>query len=1097
MKEIDEINSAQDEVFKSHLQNEKWKKLINYIQNDKKTILKNEQLIKDSVYIQENDDTLFYFEDETNILRFTPKLDFILQILQIIEFNKENFMDRLFYQILQRIEEFKKPQIIQFIESFPESRFFSILEQYLSNYDFLYSLVDVYPKKMVEYLPQLKAQKEWRIILRLYDFDNSLTDRFPEIFLEVLEEKCINYSQIQNFIKNFDHDLKERVKVILETKKDDFLTNLSPFSKLSLLNLEKKTYGWFDNVFFVMTDDEIKDIVWNALQIEHYYKYSNNIIYAYIVHDILLSIVWNGKGHLLIPFFDKILEYNHKQPVSDFLKNNPKEIENVEDIPALILKLDYFSEIFLSQTFLNLFDYDINVFSAFLKAKVRYWKILKFFKRNFRENSDEYDKEILKLYKNFDFNLKTDYEICLSFFLYSNDYYENKQYFPSIPRELFEKKVEKYLDSLSTQRKPFLNLLQSWLICDKYNDFSITIQNKIIESFSYQLFTFLLMLVQSTKISNPIIVKILNLVKFKDYKNYGANNQIFLILKFILMNYSLSEEQIDIINELLKQSPDQPLKAQIYSYLGEFKSAVEIWEKILPTIYIRKWFITQKASYLGDLMNLEPIFSYTKKQDYISTLKFLDTEFHLLDITSQESTNFGFKFRFLQIKAQLNHILNKISSGRKIHDNSYIEEILKSINQLKNKNIPDSEKNYLKFLYKFVDLLKIIQNMDSNEILPFVKENIQTMQIPNKNDFRYNQFLDWINDLNNIPEFSSLKFSNPVTFCPVNSIIKDIIFYHIKVINSTGTQEKEILWKFSDKKSQFLMNISNSFKLIQVSVITEKRTLEKPIIIYPKNSLIEIRQLPNSINKIEPKENSKTQFDYKFYIKGDNFQDLLPIVLNFKESNLCGLTIKCNILLKHETSEINPESFLISSLEATFQRLLNKKKDLRKTEKPISSMLDLGIRGLLEHIGIQVKLEDPGGESSTGKETGERDFIFTWKNKEFAILEALRLVTKKKNKVILDHLKKIFQYDSIGHKTLIIACYVNENLNLEEEWNNYCYLVNNFTWKYPQEGYLQDISEDLPHEIKKGLTFHKRNTQDEPNVTIYHYLIHGFEFVKS
>ena len=46
-------------------------------------------------------------------------------------------MDRLFYQILQKIEEFKKPQIKQFIESFPESRFFSILEQYLNNSDFL------------------------------------------------------------------------------------------------------------------------------------------------------------------------------------------------------------------------------------------------------------------------------------------------------------------------------------------------------------------------------------------------------------------------------------------------------------------------------------------------------------------------------------------------------------------------------------------------------------------------------------------------------------------------------------------------------------------------------------------------------------------------------------------------------------------------------------------------------------------------------------------------------------------------------------------------------------------------------------------------
>ena len=166
------------------------------------------------------------------------------------------------------------------------------------------------------------------------------------------------------------------------------------------------------------------------------------------------------------------------------------------------------------------------------------------------------------------------------------------------------------------------------------------------------------------------------------------------------------------------------------------------------------------------------------------------------------------------------------------------------------------------------------------------------------------------------------------------------------------------------------MNISNSFKLIQVSVITEKLTLEKPVIIYPKNSLIEIRQHSNSTNKIKPKENSKTQFEYKFYIKGDNFENLLPLELNFKESNLCGLTIKCIILLKHESSEIIPDSFLISCLETTFQRLLNKKKDLRRTENPISSMLDLGIRGLLEYFDFQVKLQDPGGESSSGKETG-------------------------------------------------------------------------------------------------------------------------------
>ena len=97
----------------------------------------------------------------------------------------------------------------------------------------------------------------------------------------------------------------------------------------------------------------------------------------------------------------------------------------------------------------------------------------------------------------------------------------------------------------------------------------------------------------------------------------------------------------------------------------------------------------------------------------------------------------------------------------------------------------------------------------------------------------------------------------------------------------------------------------------------------------------------------------------------------------------------------------------------------------------------------------------------------------------------------------MDHLKKIFKYDSIGHKTLIIACYVNENLNLEEEWNNYCYLVNHYNWKHPQAGYLQIDNKNIPHEKKKGLTFHKRNTKDVPNVTIYHYLIHGFEFDKS
>ena len=206
-------------------------------------------------------------------------------------------------------------------------------------------------------------------------------------------------------------------------------------------------------------------------------------------------------------------------------------------------------------------------------------------------------------------------------------------------------------------------------------------------------------------------------------------------------------------------------------------------------------------------------------------------------------------------------------------------------------------------------------------------------------------------------------------------------------------------------------------------------------------------------------------------------------------------TVNCDIFLKHISYEIDPIEFLISYLEKNFMMLLNKKKDLKIKENPISSMLDLGIRGLLEFLGFQVKLQDPGAESSSRKETGERDFIFTWENKEFVVLEALRLVSRKNNKsAILEHLKKIFQYDSIGHKTLIIVCYVNENLNLVDEWNNYCNLANNFNWKHPQEGILLDDSKKMPHEIKKGLTFHKRNTQDEPNVTIYHYLIHGFEF---
>lgn len=132
------------------------------------------------------------------------------------------------------------------------------------------------------------------------------------------------------------------------------------------------------------------------------------------------------------------------------------------------------------------------------------------------------------------------------------------------------------------------------------------------------------------------------------------------------------------------------------------------------------------------------------------------------------------------------------------------------------------------------------------------------------------------------------------------------------------------------------------------------------------------------------------------------------------------------------------------------------------------------VRDLLSMKGYFIKDQTRRGYSSSGKKTGEADFLIEISDMPFSIIEALNLSNLDKS-YLNTHLDKIYNYDTTGNSFNVCLSYV-ETKDFGSFWKKYCDYVCSYTYPFDLIEYRKDADKSFPYsEIRFMTTTHNRN----------------------
>ena len=166
------------------------------------------------------------------------------------------------------------------------------------------------------------------------------------------------------------------------------------------------------------------------------------------------------------------------------------------------------------------------------------------------------------------------------------------------------------------------------------------------------------------------------------------------------------------------------------------------------------------------------------------------------------------------------------------------------------------------------------------------------------------------------------------------------------------------------------------------------------------------------------------------------------------------------------------KDLLIVIEHLTELRLQIKKNNYKEDE--INDWIRFG----LEMKEYSVHDQRRGGESETGKNLGERDFVIKQNNVIVTILEALRLTSKDKSSIEKHYNKLVKNYDTTGNKMNYFLCYY-----FGEKFNS-------FVKEYmdSSDEFFSSEMEDLSEEYTKKSNIRIMKTEYEEK-EIYHLVI--------
>lgn len=229
-------------------------------------------------------------------------------------------------------------------------------------------------------------------------------------------------------------------------------------------------------------------------------------------------------------------------------------------------------------------------------------------------------------------------------------------------------------------------------------------------------------------------------------------------------------------------------------------------------------------------------------------------------------------------------------------------------------------------------------------------------------------------------------------------------------------------------------------------------TLGKLIIIYLRSKKLFAMFFPDvdleEYYELMPKDLQELYDEAKEEVKEDDNVDIEGMV--YKDIIFCCETVQADISLKN-------------ALENT---------------------INDSIRNLLKAKAYDVKDQTRRGTSGTGKEAGNVDILVEMEQFPITLIEALKL-NSVKEKYILDHIDKIYKYDTLGHAFNFLISYITTK-NFKSFFERYRKFVCEL--KYPYELKCYEINKAKQYsEIRTIEMVLDRQGLD---TKLYHIIVH-------
>ena len=835
-------------------------------------------------------------------------------IFELLNYKRDFLSKEFKYQLCEilypKITEFlnDKRRRISSIEKFINNLYVEIYQNYYDdfiNHLFLLEYLNKEkPEDIVELFPKIVSKGLYRLGYELIIKFNELIKQYDSETRQILENIILYEKQYYSLRELLEEENKELIEIMEDNRKklkQEFYKKSINYSReiLDSESFKRNPEDIFRYTFDLYSEQELTNLIKKIIELKitdpHYGNRTENSWVYLLLHDI----AWAKKSYLFDDFLGDLARLGHLQVVQTYFRQFPEKINKYQEF--IFDYLDFFVLDLLKWHFDDFeFKDPINIFKKLLFKDLSAEALISIF-FNKRPGLINQFKEIIKEYINF--MLKEGsierglfYKLDGLLKIYYRAYIEYNHN-PCSDVRLLEK-VYTFFFSKSIFKED--SFIYNFTLAKYFNQLEKLLQkdiiNQLIESKALSSIEFLLTFGYQ-HLNNYLD----DIIAFEP-KHDLQSEHFIKILEIILRQSGHNEEIREKISSRIREQVLCPKKAEIYSFLGEFKCSKQVLEQILKNEINLSYLINSYIDY--QLVRIELSIINSSQFDLSESIEELieiENDFNRFNHIQSLLQNFKFKFNNLKARISLYDGFSNLQD--KLYQKSKIsfQKSSEIYNQLKRTKIKPDNKVIFYVLWKiseffFSNIAEISEIEDSDELNTIIQKRlINPLLDQQKLTIQIKRLLENIAVL----KFDSdLKLSHqltceiPTKFCPIPpKILKKCLLdsdYKIIIEWDKGNEKiqtnEPILLTISWQQYHFLLDFEEKSKSFDFDFSFKTKT----------NVDIRCEDIKKQAGRI----------CFELWIKSTPFIGEQNIKLEFTEKNICGYTIAFTSVIRHYDNQL-------------------------------------------------------------------------------------------------------------------------------------------------------------------------------------------------